>query len=183
MNKGGKASAALTLALAERMRGHGIVPEFSFVLGSPPDPLADMHQTFEVIRQLKTRHPDAEIVLYIYTPVPSAGGLFDQAADAGFRFPGTLDDWVSPRWRHMTLRRGDGLPWITRDVRRAARDFERVINAYYPTVTDCRLTPARRRVLRAASGWRYRRRAYGGAIELQVLQRLLRYQRPETTGF
>ena len=38
MNKGGKSSAALTLELARRMRSYGIVPEFSFVLGCPPDP-------------------------------------------------------------------------------------------------------------------------------------------------
>src|SRR5207237_2123910 len=36
MNKGGRASAALALALARRMREYGIVAEFAFVLGCPP---------------------------------------------------------------------------------------------------------------------------------------------------
>ncbi len=38
MNKGGTASTELALELARRMRRHGIVPEYSFVLGSPPIP-------------------------------------------------------------------------------------------------------------------------------------------------
>src|SRR5262249_3407863 len=46
MNKGGKASSNLTLELARRMRTYGIVPEFSFVLGAPPDPDRDVDRTF-----------------------------------------------------------------------------------------------------------------------------------------
>ena len=42
MNKGGKASASLTLDFVARMRRHGIVPELSFVLGCPPDPEQDV---------------------------------------------------------------------------------------------------------------------------------------------
>jgi hypothetical protein len=38
-------------------------------------------------------------------------------------------------------------------------------------------------VLRLASAWRYRFEIYALPIELRVLQRLLRYQRPETAGF
>jgi anaerobic magnesium-protoporphyrin IX monomethyl ester cyclase len=63
------------------------------------------------------------------------------------------------------------------------RDFERVLNAYYPTTTDRRLTPFRRAVLRTASSWRYFLELYGGSYELRALQRMMRYQRPETTGF
>ena len=54
-------------------------------------------------------NPQSEIILYLYTPVPLEGLLFDDARRSGFRFPGTLDEWVSEEWRHMTLRRGDGL--------------------------------------------------------------------------
>ena len=84
------------------------------------------------------------------------------------------------------MRRGDGIPWIERRrIRRRVRNFERVLNAFYPTVTD---SPADRagaaRCSSAASAWRYglkclRARPY----ELRALQRLMHYQRPETTGF
>jgi hypothetical protein len=68
-------------------------------------------------------------------------------------------------------------------VRRRIRNFERVINAYYPTATDMRLTGWRRLTLRAASAWRYRLERYEAPLELRALHRLIRYQRPETTGF
>jgi hypothetical protein len=58
-----------------------------------------------------------------------------------------------------------------------------VLNAYYPTSTDQRLTGLRQLVLRASSFWRYHVRVYGFPLELRVLQKLFRYQRPETAGF
>jgi anaerobic magnesium-protoporphyrin IX monomethyl ester cyclase len=186
MNKGGKSSAALTLELAHRMRHYGIVPEFSFVLGCPPDPVNDVARTFEFIRRIKTINPATEIVLYTYTPVPLDGSLYSEAKQLGFAFPATLEQWASPEWEQLSMRRGDGIPWMNGKgggIRRRVRNFERVINAYYPTVTDTRLTSWRRAALRAASGWRYSLKWYGAPYELRVLQRLMHYQRPETTGF
>jgi anaerobic magnesium-protoporphyrin IX monomethyl ester cyclase len=58
-----------------------------------------------------------------------------------------------------------------------------VINAYYPTVTDLRLTGWRRAALKAASGLRYGMKWYDAPYELRALHRLMHYQRPETTGF
>jgi radical SAM superfamily enzyme YgiQ (UPF0313 family) len=183
MNKGGKSAARLAIDLAKRMRAYGIVPEYSFVLGSPPDPLGDLAQTFEFIRTIKRANPATEIVLYTYTPVPMEGTLYAESTRLGFAFPATLDEWASDGWRELMMRRGHGIPWLDGSVRKRVRNFERVLNAYYPTVTDWRLTPARRALLRAASGWRYALRLYTAPYELRALQRLMHYQRPETTGF
>jgi hypothetical protein len=183
MNKGGKASASLTIELAKRMARHGVVPEFSFVLGSPPDPFADMDTTFEFIRRIKRVNPSTEVILYTYTPVPAAGDLYAGAFSLGFRFPASLEDWATEGWRQFSMRRGDGLPWIDDDIRRRVRNFERVLNAWYPTVTDRRMTTVGRAILRAFGGWRYLLRFYAAPYELRALQRIMRYQRPETTGF
>jgi radical SAM superfamily enzyme YgiQ (UPF0313 family) len=186
MNKGGKASAALTLEFAARARRYGIIPEFSFVLGCPPDPMADVAATFDFIRRIKRINPASEIVLYSYTPVPLDGSLYAEAKRLGFAFPETLEQWALPEWEQLSMRRGDGIPWLDRssgDVRRRVRDFERVVNAFYPTVTDLRLTGWRRAALKAASGLRYALKWYDASYELSVLNRLFRYQRPETTGF
>ena len=183
MNKGGKSSAALTLELARRMRRYGIVPEFSFVLGCPPDPERDVERTFEFIRRIKQINPATEIVLYTYTPVPMDGALYTEARRAGFAFPETLEEWATPRWQQLSMRRGDGIPWMDGGVRRRVRNFERVINAYYPTVTDAKLTGWHRAALKAASAWRYGLKWYGAPYELRALHRLIQYQRPETTGF
>jgi hypothetical protein len=186
MNKGGKSSPALTLELARRMRSYDIVPEFSFVLGCPPDPEQDVASTFEFIRKIKRVNPATEIILYTYTPVPLDGSLYTEARRQGFAFPETLDAWATPEWQQLSLRRGDGIPWMDRGhggIRRRVRNFERVINAYYPTVTDRRLTAWHRGALRAASSLRYALRWYDAPYELRALQRLIPYQRPETTGF
>jgi radical SAM superfamily enzyme YgiQ (UPF0313 family) len=184
MNKGGKASANLTLALVERMKHTGIVPELSFVLGNPPDPAADIEATISFIRQIKRVNPATELILYIYTPVPQEGSiLLDEATRLGFRFPETLEAWASPEWAKFSMRRDPSTPWFKDTTRRRVRDFEAVINAYYPTVTDIRLQRHWRRLLQALSGWRYRLEFYQWPYELKALQRLIHYRRPETTGF
>ncbi|MFN8497666.1 MAG: radical SAM protein [Anaerolineae bacterium] len=183
MNKGGTASADKTLEIARIMRGYGIIPEFSFVMGNPPDPAADIRDTIEFIRRVKGVHPAAEIVMYMYTPVPLAGELYDQARANGFRFPETLDEWVGPAWTSFSLRRSTTMPWLRGDLRDLTHDFERVLNAYYPTATDPRLTRGWRAVLRAASAWRYHLRVYDYPLELRALHKVIAYQRPETTGF
>lgn len=184
MNKGGKSGTAMTLALVERMKHYGVVPELSFVLGNPPDPAADIEATIQFIRKLKQVNPAAELVLYIYTPVPQEGSiLMDEATRLGFRFPETLDEWASPEWGKFAMRRDPGTPWFKDTVRRRVRDFEAVVNAYYPTVTDTRLQGQWRRLLQILSGWRYRFEVYDWPYELKALQRLIHYRRPETTGF
>jgi hypothetical protein len=186
MNKGGKSSAALTLELARRMRSYGVVPEFSFVLGCPPDPVKDVDTTFDFIRRIKQINPATEIVLYTYTPVPLDGSLYTEARRLGFAFPETLEQWALPAWEQLSMRRGDGIAWMDRstgDIRRRVRNFERVVNAFYPTVTDMRITGWRRAALKAAGGIRYGLKWYGAPYELRALNRLVHYQRPETTGF
>jgi anaerobic magnesium-protoporphyrin IX monomethyl ester cyclase len=183
MNKGGTSSAEQTIELAARMKSYGIVPEFSFVVGNPPDPHADLDGTLAFIRRIKQVNDATEIILYVYSPVPSEGTFYSEAHHAGFRFPDTLEGWVSERWQAFALRRDPSTPWSHGEVRRKVRDFESVLNAYYPTVTDTRMTPGRRRLLRAASAWRYHAKAYAKPVELNLLQRAFRYQRPETTGF
>lgn len=183
MNKGGTASADATLELVRRMRGYGIVPELSFVLGSPPDPLEDTRQTLEFVRKVKRVNPATEVVLYVYTPVALEGTLYDEARRAGFTFPETLEEWASGPWRRHSLRRGERIPWIQPEVRRRVRNFERVLNAFYPTTTDRSLTPLRRAILKTVSSWRYLLELYAAPYELRLLHHWIRYQRPETTGF
>jgi anaerobic magnesium-protoporphyrin IX monomethyl ester cyclase len=183
MDKGGTLTPEMTLDLAGRMREYGVTPEFSFVLGNPPDPEGDIECTLSFVKEVKQKHPEAEIILYQYTPVPVEGGLLEAASSKGFAFPRTLEEWTSPAWREVSRRRSDQLPWIAPRQRRRIRDFERVLNAYHPTSTDPRLTGWRRSLLRAASAWRYRTGFYDAPYELRALQKLFRYQRPETAGF
>ena len=143
------------------------MPEFSFVVGNPPDPEADLAQTLSFIRRIKQVNDATEIILYVYSPVPMDGNFYDAAREQGFTFPDTLEGWVSDRWQAFALRRDPSTPWSHGESARSVRDFESVLNAYYPTVTDTRMTPARRRLLRAASAWRYHAKAYAPAGRAQ----------------
>ena len=183
MNKGGKASTAKTLEIAAKMARYSIVPEMSFVLGNPPDPEADVRQTMAFIRRVKRANPATEIILYMYTPVPLAGELYEQAKAEGFQFPETLEQWISPEWRDFSQRRSATMPWVQDPLRRRLHDFERVLNAYYPTATNPGLTGARRALLKAASAWRYHLGVYAHPLELRALHKVMAYQRPETSGF
>jgi len=183
MDKGGTMHPDKTLEMARVMKEWKIIPEFSFVMGNPPDPVTDIRETMEFIRKVKRINPEAEIIMYLYTPVPLSGQLFEEAKAQGFAFPETLEEWISEDWLKFSRRRSDTMPWLRQSLRSRLRDFERVLNAYYPTATDMKLTQAWRRALRAISAWRYHTRIYRFPFELEAMHRLIAYQRPETTGF
>lgn len=183
MRKGGGVSPEATLELVRLMGSFSIVPELSFVLGNPPDPEGDAAATLELIRRVKRANPATEIILYLYTPVPLAGELLEEASRRGFAFPDTLEAWVSRDWLDFAQRRGRASSWIRPTLQQRVREFERVLNAYYPTTTMTSLTGFRRSLLRLLAGWRYHARVYRWPLELAALHRLMAYQRPETTGF
>ena len=183
MDKGGSLSPDKTIEIAAKMKAYSIVPEFSFVMGNPPDPEGDIRQTIEFIRRVKQVNPASEIIMYTYTPVPRPGDLYDAAQASGFHFPATLDEWISPTWLDFSQRHSSQMPWLHERLQRDIRNFQRVLNAYYPTSTDARLTGVWRSLLRGVSAWRYHLRFYEFPLELRALQKLVRYQRPETSGF
>src|SRR5690606_39521623 len=121
-----------------------------FVLGNPPDPEADVVQTLDFVRSVKRVNPRSEIILYMYTPVPLSGELYERARASGFRFPETLEGWVDPSWLDFSQRRSANVPWMSDPLRRRVRHFVRALNAYYPTSTDLRLAGTPRPLLRAA---------------------------------
>lgn len=183
MNKGGKQSAAQTLEIARKMGRYGIVPEMSFVLGNPPDPVADVDKNIRFIREVKAVNPATEVIMYMYTPVPLDGTLFEEAKAQGFAFPQSLEEWVSDDWNSFVQRRSSVMPWVGDPVRRRLHDFERVLNAYYPTSTLPHLRGATVKLLRAAARFRYENELYAFPVELSALHKLVRYRRPETSGF
>ncbi|NUM47531.1 MAG: cobalamin B12-binding domain-containing protein [Anaerolineales bacterium] len=183
MNKGGTASAEKTLEIAVKMQRYGIVPEMSFVLGNPPDPETDARATMAFIRQVKRVNPATEIIMYMYTPVPLAGELYDQAKAEGFAFPETLEAWIGPDWQEFSQRRSTHVPWLQDPIQRRIQNFQWVLNAYYPTMTDVTMSRFKRGALRAISAWRYHLGVYALPYELKAVQRVLAYQRPETSGF
>ncbi len=188
MNKGGTQSGEQIKRLCARLGRFDIIPEYSFVLGLPgPNAAAvagQIERDIRFIEEIKAINPQTEIIVYLYSPVPTEGSeLYRQIEADGFHFPRTLDDWLSPRWEQFDLRRNPLTPWLTPAMVDRVRNFETVLNAYAPSVSDFTLRPWQRRLLRLLATPRYRMRAYRYPLELKALLRWWRYRRPEQEGF
>ena len=145
MDKGGKQNSRQILNFARRLKQFDIIPEYSFVLGWPAaneaTALAQVEREIEFIKKVKSVNPDTEIIIYVYSPVPTEGSaMFEKVKQQGFSFPQRLEDWISPAWENFDLRKNPLTPWLTRRVIDRIKDFETVLNAYYPTVSDIKLS-------------------------------------------
>src|SRR5579871_3571011 len=188
MDKGGTQSGEQIAAFAARMKKFDIIPEYSFVLGTPAaTPEKVMEQIdFDInfIKKIKEINPDTEIVIYIYSPVPTEGSeLFNQALANGFSFPEKLEDWISPQWQNFDLRKNPLTPWLTAEMVDKIRNFESVLNGFYPTVSDIRLSKWKRNLIRMAAGLRYKINFYNKPYEIKLLHKIWKYRQPEIQGF
>jgi anaerobic magnesium-protoporphyrin IX monomethyl ester cyclase len=188
MDKGGTQSAAQIKAFAARMKKFDIIPEYSFVLGTPADTpekvMKQIDQDIAFIREIKSINPDTEIIIYVYSPVPTEGSdMYEKVLASGFRFPTTLDQWISAEWSDFDLRKNPLTPWLTPEMINKIRDFETVLNGYYPTVSDTRLSVQKRALIKNVAALRYKTKVYAKPYELKALQIMWKYRQPETEGF
>jgi len=188
MDKGGTQTAAQIKEFAVRLHEIGIVPEYSFVLGMPGESgekvMAQIDSDIEFIKTIKELNPDTEIIIYLYSPVPTEGSeLFDQITKAGFEFPATLEDWLNPVWENFDLRKNPLTPWLTPKMIDKIKNFETVLNGYYPTKSDYRIKGIKKTVMRSASYWRYKTGFYHFPYEIKAMHKLWKYRQPEIEGF
>ncbi|MES2006097.1 MAG: radical SAM protein [Bacteroidota bacterium] len=188
LDKGGTQTGEQIARFAERLKKYDIIPEYSFVLGLPAEtPEKVMEQIdfdIQYIKQIKAINPRTEIILYTYSPVATEGSaLYEQVQAAGFRFPKHLEDWINPQWERFDLRKNPLTPWLTPEMIDKIRNFETVLNGYYPTVSDIRLNNAKRKLVKLISGLRYKTNLYKYPYEIKFLHRLWSYRQPEIQGF
>lgn len=189
MDKGGTQTGEQIKKFAARLKKFDIIPEYSFVLGLPAEtPEKVMHQINEdiqFIKDIKEINPDTEIIIYIYSPVPTEGSdLYEEVMKTGFRFPEKLEDWLDHKWANFDLRKNPLTPWLTAEMVNKILHFETVINAQYPTVSDFKLTSFQKKTMKILSSLRYKIGFYSFPYELKALQKFwLKYRRPEVEGF
>ena len=109
--------------------------------------------------------------------------MYNKVLATGFRFPEKLEDWISPQWESFDLRKNPLTPGLTPQMIDRIKDFETVLNSYYPTVSDIRLSPFKRKLMRVASYTRYKSGIYRKPYELKALQLIWKYRQPEIEGF
>jgi anaerobic magnesium-protoporphyrin IX monomethyl ester cyclase len=175
MNKG--ITTEQTLELAARIRKFGIIPEFSFVIGSPTSPEEDTRDTIEFIRRIKRLNPDAEIIVQHYIPTPHPDGMYGEI-DGKIEFPQTPEEWATERWFNFTVRQDPHLPWLPERVKRRIDNFELVINSRWPTIQDVHLPQWGRMLLQSLSSWRYALGVYDWPLELQWAQKFVSLRKP-----
>ncbi len=188
MNKGGTQTGQGIKDFAARLYPIGIIPEFSFVLGMPAETpekvMAQIDEDIRFIKEIKAINPDAEIIIYLYSPVATEGSeLYEQIQSAGFSFPKTLEDWLSPAWEKFDLRKNPLTPWLTPEMVDKIMNFETVLNGYYPTASDFRIKGMKKKLLRGVSALRYKNDIYKYPYEIKALHKIWKYRQPELQGF
>ena len=188
MDKGGTQTGEQILKFAERLKKFDIIPEYSFVLGIPSDTEEEadkqINEDIEFIKKVKAINPNTEIIIYTYSPVPTEGSeMYNKVLASGFKFPETLEDWVSPAWENFDLRKNPLTPWLKPYMIDKIKNFETVLNGYFPTESDIRFKKWQKNIIRAWSGLRYHSGFYKLPYEIKALQKIWKYRQPETEGF
>jgi anaerobic magnesium-protoporphyrin IX monomethyl ester cyclase len=178
-----------TLEVAELCRRHGVIPELSFMVAPPEDPEGETERTFDFIRQVKRVNPAAEIIVYIYTPLPAQAvpdstrlklaPLLDVHGNPVV-FPHTPEEWTERRWVDYACHAD--APWMSDRLRRRIRDFVTVLRCRFPTVQDTRSPGWAKTALRGFASWRYSLRRYDRPWELEAAQNLVGLLDPRTSS-
>jgi radical SAM superfamily enzyme YgiQ (UPF0313 family) len=178
-----------TLEVAELCRRNGVIPELSFMVAPPEDPEGETERTFDFIRQVKKVNPQAEIIVYIYTPLPAASVPDSQrlklaelrdASGAPVVFPTTAEQWTERRWVDYSCHAD--APWMSARLRQRIRDFNTVLGCRFPTVQDVRAPTYARRALRLMSAWRYRFKRYDRPWELDLTRQWVTMHDPKSAS-
>ena len=188
MDKGGTQTAAEIRSFAARIGKFDIIPEYSFVLGTPADTpeevMKQIDQDIAFIKEIKQINPRTEIIIYVYSPVPTEGSdMYNKVLGSGFHFPERLEEWIGPQWENFDLRKNPLTPWLTPEMINKIKDFETVLNGYYPTVSDIRLTDIKKKLIRNIAAVRYKTGLHWKPYELKALQVLWKYRQPAIAGF
>jgi anaerobic magnesium-protoporphyrin IX monomethyl ester cyclase len=161
------------------------------MVAPPHDPEGETERTFEFIREVKRVNPHAEIIVYIYTPLPAdslplnsrsraAAGVIRDGDGNPLRFPLTPEEWTEQRWVEYSCHAD--APWVSQRLRRRIHDFVTVLGCRFPTIQDVRAPGWSKSALRALASWRYRFRRYDSPWELDLSKKLVRLADPRVTG-
>src|SRR5690606_15760106 len=89
MDKGGTQTTEQMKRFAARMKKFGIIHEYSFLLGfhgeTPEKVMEQIDRDIAYIKEIKTVNPETEVIIYVYSPVPTEGSeLYKQVTASGF---------------------------------------------------------------------------------------------------
>ncbi len=171
-----------TIALAEKMRRYGIVPEFSFIFGDPEDPEDDVETNLAFIRKLKGINPALEVITYFYTPTPQRRGTYGNI-DPLSATPATLEEWVEPEWVDWMTHEDPRVPWMTPSLKAKVDDFALVLSSRFPSLQDWRTAKWGQTLGRLLSHRRWSRGNFADPRLLRLVRRLAQRQPDDRQGY
>ena len=189
MDKGGTQTGEQIKDFAKRIKDFNIIPEYSFILGFPAESPEKVEQQINYdinfIKEIKKINPDTEIIIYIYSPVPTEdSNLLNQSRELGFNYPQTLEEWLNPSWENFDTHRNPLTPWLTKEMIAKIHNFEIVLNGYSPTISDYKLTKFQLKTIKWLASIRYKRNIFIFPFEIKLLLKFwLQYRKPEFEGF
>jgi len=147
----------------------------------------------EFILEVKRVNPQAEIIVYIYTPIPldslsgnarahaaaAPAALLDVNGDP-IRFPETPEEWTQQCWVDYSCHAD--APWMSDKLRRRIQNFVTVLGCRFPTVQDVRSPSWAKTTLRTLASWRYAWQKYDRPWELALSKKLVRLADPRATS-
>jgi anaerobic magnesium-protoporphyrin IX monomethyl ester cyclase len=148
-----------TLEIARRTREHGIIPEFSFVLGDPDEPEREIENTLAFVRKLKAINPMMELITYFYTPTPQRRATYGNV-DAVSLTPDDLDEWIEPQWLAWMTHEDPQVAWMDDRLKARVRDFEIVLKSRFPSLHDVRTQRWGKELARLLAVRRWREERY-----------------------
>jgi hypothetical protein len=171
MNKG--ITTSQTAEVAARTREHGVIPEFSFVLGDPDEPEREIAATLRFIRRLKAINPECEIIRYYYTPTPQRAETYGDI-DPLSGTPSDLEEWAKPEWVGWMTHENPDVPWLDRELKAHVEDFETVLRSRFPSVHDGQTRPWGKFMGRMLAKRRWALEDYTNPSLLRSVRRLAR---------
>ena len=85
--------------------------------------------------------------------------------------------------KKFDLRKNPLTPWLKPYMIDKIKNFETVLNGYYPTVSDFRIKGYKHKLLKLVSGIRYKNDFYKYPYEIKILHKIWKYRQPEIEGF
>ncbi len=166
-----KLTTEQTVEIARRTKEHGIIPEFSFVLGDPDEPEREIENTLAFVRKLKAINPLMELITYFYTPTPQrreAYGNVDAAT------PDDLDEWIEPQWVSWMTHEDPQVAWMNDRLKARVRDFEVVLKSRFPSLHDVRTQRWGKELARVLAVKRWRDARYENPRLIRAVRSLAR---------
>jgi len=109
---------------AEACLKHGIIPQYSFMIGLPGETKADMYDTLKLIDRLVVLSGRVQILgPQAFRPYPGSE-LYEECLKAGWQEPQSLDDWKKVSENELSYMSVKNFPWVK------DKDFIESMEAY-----------------------------------------------------